>query len=396
MAGRMLGLLAFVAVSIALIYGKNFRSFAPAKMPALIFEPPRVVVLPKPAARAPAKVTKAVKPAASAAEKAEEEEIPSAPYSYEDLRQFADQDGVCSVMKMGDIPGQDIAKLFAEIGGASSAKDRELDSLLREDGPFNGTSLSGENSIMVDFFNALLLSEQLDGASAGRPDLERALKIFESLSRRDPDNGAHPFFAAGAAMLAGRRDSEVKRLLTEASKRKRFETYVSEIARGVEERALKNSTYYYLAFQYIDRMPSLNYGPIHRQIQDYIAEGDVEFTRSMMDVCFLMAAGAATQTRGNEGSFAPYARDFATGSRCYLKARESLDPEGPKPALMTYAELLRRTSEKTDAALAKMDPAWRTRFTTCERREFDEYFSDVRKQRQVSLRDIIGNSRIPR
>lgn len=266
-------------------------------------------------------------------------------------------DDYCATQRVKTTFSQDVDALMLLISRESAADDDLIALYQGRDAPILGHPRANGNSNVLEFFNALLLSDLIYGVRIEEHELRTGLEMLDELSRLDPKNAAYPYFAAAVSKELGDPESEVTQRLLSAFDRPYFDAHYAMVARHLTDRASVNATAWLYAWSVVSRIPVPDFSPSNSVLNPLIDQGDSRFLQGVLRLGqAMMDAGMRT-----------HSLEFPVGRNYYLRAWRRLhpgekDPEFPK----NWAE---PETDALDGFFLSQEPG-----AACDRRGLDEAF----------------------
>ena len=308
----------------------------------------------------------------------------AAVYSKDRFLDIVEQDRLCEYLMLDEPPFADQVSALLNLRPAKLGADDDRTLRLLYEGPaapLLGQAGVGERSTVLDFFNALLLSNLLQGVSRSSPDVQAdnraAFELFDSLQHDEPDNAAHPYFQAAVLKHLGEQDDRIRESFAASFTQPRFESYYGQVAARLADKGFNNVTAMLVSLSVVSRIPVPNFGAESDILGPMIESGDAAFVEGAAHLGqLLMEAGE----RNKENSVGPFgALEYAVGRGYYLRAWKKLHPGEAEPAITPYSEWWNKDhlgSGLMDGGFYGLIPK---DFQQCDRREIDGAFEGLKQ-----------------
>lgn len=193
-----------------------------------------------------------------------------------DLQEILLRNDACALMRIMDQPLDH--SLISEhllanndLLPHSNEENTTFEILFKRGGGTFSKSITDETK-NLKFYNALFISDQLEGLKPLEVDLAKAELLLMELVDEDPDNGAYSFFLAPVKAKLARSKSEIESELQKALYAPSFDTFSVAIAQRIWERGLQDSASMVAARILISKMPIPNYLEPKGMVLNYAKE----------------------------------------------------------------------------------------------------------------------------
>lgn len=258
----------------------------------------------------------------------------------EDLKRLVIQDEFCKVIDLKDqILSQLGSKIILEAYDLPNSNNNYSDALFdifQYENPLEGNSNSYARTEASEFLNALLLSGQLKSKKS--MDHAQALKIFENLETRNPENSAYTLFKARLLKDMGRSNDDVKSEILRAVAKKNFNTHIALLKKNILERGFTNASFFVLAQNINDSIQLLSLSHIKSMILEFVTQKEVEnsFLHSIMGFAINMM-NLPNYNQDFRGLNSLTIKEFNLGRSIYLSAWKQLYPNWNPPTVKSAA-----------------------------------------------------------
>jgi hypothetical protein len=155
-------------------------------------------------------------------------------------------------------------------------KDPLLHELFAEKSPLFGQPEEESKRPEARFFNALLLSHQLDGLEERNlpRDNEKAITLLKELTQEDPDNGAYNYFLAQALRQSGEKKQEVDNAYIYAGKAPKFETFYQKLYDRLLAISYRNMATFTWVYVFLHHAPTPDFSTGTRNLRYWASNDD--------------------------------------------------------------------------------------------------------------------------
>lgn len=157
---------------------------------------------------------------------------------------------------------------MAVLLGQASERNALLEELLASpDSPFYGHLKEDSKTKETRFFNALLLSGQLEEMNdsedqprrGGPRNLERSIELLKELATEEADNGAHSYFLAMALRQSGAKKEEVRAAMNQSARVAKFDSFYQGIFDQLQKVGYVNAATFTFVHTFLENMPAPDY-----------------------------------------------------------------------------------------------------------------------------------------